>query len=118
MYYERSTSNTILVAKRYKNFEIGNEVIVLVPDSAHKMYAIWTSPCTIVGKRNIHCYLVQMPDSRKRNLFAKAKASAPVVPIQQEEAAITCFPGRTKDSGHVCVDKESLCPSPQSCRGF
>ncbi|GFS77299.1 hypothetical protein NPIL_369441, partial [Nephila pilipes] len=49
--------------KMYKSLEIGDKVIVLVPVSTHKMYARWTSPCTIVEKRRAHSYRVRMPDN-------------------------------------------------------
>ncbi|GFT11422.1 hypothetical protein NPIL_93311 [Nephila pilipes] len=54
----------------YKSLEIGDKVIVLVPVSTHKMYARWTSPCTIVEKRRAHSYRVRMPDNIIKHILA------------------------------------------------
>ncbi|GFT02579.1 retrovirus-related Pol polyprotein from transposon 412 [Nephila pilipes] len=56
--------------KKYKSFDIGDKVIVLSPDSTHKMYVRWTSPCTIVEKQSAHSYVVQMPDNSVKHNHA------------------------------------------------
>ncbi|GFT14051.1 retrovirus-related Pol polyprotein from transposon 412 [Nephila pilipes] len=58
--------------KKYKNFEIGDKVIVLAPDGTHKMYVKWAS-CTIAEKRNAHSYLVQMPDNNVKHIANKIR---------------------------------------------
>ncbi|GFT08050.1 retrovirus-related Pol polyprotein from transposon 412 [Nephila pilipes] len=44
-----------------------DKVVVLAPDSTHKMYGRWTS-CTIVEKRRAHSYLVQMRDNSVKHI--------------------------------------------------
>ncbi|GFT70038.1 hypothetical protein NPIL_328791 [Nephila pilipes] len=55
--------------KKYESFEIGDKVIVVAPDSTHNMYARWTTPFTIIGKRSAHSYLVQMPDNSVKHIY-------------------------------------------------
>ncbi|GFS85150.1 retrovirus-related Pol polyprotein from transposon 412 [Nephila pilipes] len=54
--------------KKYKSFKIGD--IALSPDNTHKMYARWTSPCTIIEKRSAHIYLVHMSGNSVKHIHA------------------------------------------------
>ena len=53
-----------------KTFEIGDEVIVLTPDSTNKIYARWIGPCTVLKKITNHSYLVETAEGRKIQLHA------------------------------------------------
>ncbi|GFS73452.1 uncharacterized protein NPIL_494321 [Nephila pilipes] len=49
-------------------FKVGDQVIVLIPDSTSKLFARWQGPATIVQKRNHHSILVKMPDNSTKHL--------------------------------------------------
>lgn len=55
---------------RHKEFQEGDRVIVLIPDSEHKVYARWTGPVTIVKKKTAYSYLVQMSDGSTKHVHA------------------------------------------------
>ncbi|GFT34315.1 CCHC-type domain-containing protein, partial [Nephila pilipes] len=49
-------------------FKVGDQVIVLIPDSTSKLFARWQGPATIVQKRNHHSFLVKMPDNSTKHI--------------------------------------------------
>ncbi|GBN04793.1 hypothetical protein AVEN_49293-1 [Araneus ventricosus] len=49
-------------------FNVGDQVIVLIPDSTNKLFARWQGPATIVEKRNPHSFLVKMPDASTKHI--------------------------------------------------
>ncbi|KFM71645.1 Retrovirus-related Pol polyprotein from transposon 17.6, partial [Stegodyphus mimosarum] len=49
-------------------FEIGDEVVVLIPTSTNKLCSKWTGPGEIVEKKSPHSYLVKLPDESVRHL--------------------------------------------------
>ncbi|GFS93809.1 integrase_H2C2 domain-containing protein [Trichonephila clavipes] len=49
-------------------FKMGEKVIVLIPDSTSKLFAIWQGPATIIEKRNRHSFLVEMPDNSTKHI--------------------------------------------------
>ena len=55
---------------RDKHFAVGDEVIVLFPDSNNKLLAKFQGPCLIKEKLNDYAYLVEMPDNSVRRLHA------------------------------------------------
>ncbi|GFS38588.1 integrase_H2C2 domain-containing protein [Nephila pilipes] len=44
-------------------FKVGNQVIMLIPDSTCKLFARWQGRVTVVQKRDPHSFLVKMPDN-------------------------------------------------------
>ena len=55
---------------RHKKFKSGDQVIVLIPDSSHKLYVRWTALASIIERKSLYRYLVQMPDNSFRHLHA------------------------------------------------
>ncbi|GFW64847.1 hypothetical protein TNCV_3067041 [Trichonephila clavipes] len=45
-----------------KNFSIGEQVVLLIPDSSNKIYARWTGPGEIIQHHPPHSYKVKLPD--------------------------------------------------------
>jgi len=54
----------------YKDFEIGQQVIVLIPDSTKKLLSRWQGPGTIVDARLPHSYSVDLDQGQHRWLHA------------------------------------------------
>ncbi|GFQ99777.1 integrase catalytic domain-containing protein [Trichonephila clavata] len=44
-----------------KNFSIGEQVVLLIPDSSNKIYARWTGPGEIIQHHPPHSYKVKLP---------------------------------------------------------
>jgi len=53
-----------------KCFAVGQEVIVLIPDSTKKILSRWQGPGTIVERTSPHSYLVELGQSQRRWLHA------------------------------------------------
>ncbi|GFX76899.1 hypothetical protein TNCV_3279341 [Trichonephila clavipes] len=64
---ERMTSHYNL-RSREKSFSVGNEVLILMPSSTHKLLNTWTGPAKVVSLIRPHCCLVQMEDGSTREL--------------------------------------------------
>ena len=65
---------------RDKSFNVGDQVIVLFPDSANKLVSKFQGPATIRTKLNDYAYMVEMPDGAVRRLHAnKLRAYIPRV---------------------------------------
>ncbi|XP_035218477.1 uncharacterized protein LOC118191743 [Stegodyphus dumicola] len=45
-----------------KTFEIGDRVVVLIPDSSNRLYARWQGPAVIKERKNPHSFLVELAD--------------------------------------------------------
>ncbi|GFU90382.1 retrovirus-related Pol polyprotein from transposon 17.6 [Trichonephila clavipes] len=45
-----------------KNFSIGEQVVLLIPDSSNKIYARWTGPGEIIQHHPPHSYKVKLSD--------------------------------------------------------
>jgi len=53
-----------------KHFSVGQQVIVLIPDSTKKMVSIWQGPGTIIESRSPYSYLVELDQGQRRWLHA------------------------------------------------
>ena len=54
-----------------KQFKVGDQVIVLTPDSTHsRVYARWVGPATVAEVKSAYSYLVDMPDGSRRHYHA------------------------------------------------
>ncbi|GFQ83628.1 retrovirus-related Pol polyprotein from transposon 17.6 [Trichonephila clavata] len=51
-----------------KNFSIGEQVVLLIPDSSNKIYARWTGPGEIMQHHPPHSYKVKLPDGTVRHV--------------------------------------------------
>ncbi|GFQ75614.1 retrovirus-related Pol polyprotein from transposon 17.6 [Trichonephila clavata] len=51
-----------------KNFSIGEQVVLLIPDSSNKIYARWTGPGEIIQHHPPHSYKVKLPDGTVRHV--------------------------------------------------
>ena len=61
-YYNRCTFD--------KNFNVGEKVLVLAPDTSKKIYSRRHGPCTITLVRAPYSYVVDMGDGSRRHLHA------------------------------------------------
>ncbi|GFV96882.1 retrovirus-related Pol polyprotein from transposon 17.6 [Trichonephila clavipes] len=52
-----------------KNFSIGEQVVLLIPDSSNKIYARWTGPGEIIQHHPPHSYKVKLPDGTLGSFF-------------------------------------------------
>lgn len=53
-----------------KHFDIGQQVIVLIPDSTKKILSRWQGPGTIVDTKSTYSYLVELEHGQRRWLHA------------------------------------------------
>ena len=53
-----------------KEFQVGQQVIVLIPDSTKKMVSRWKGPGTILEVKSPHSYLIQLNQGQRRWLHA------------------------------------------------
>ncbi|GFU85383.1 retrovirus-related Pol polyprotein from transposon 17.6 [Trichonephila clavipes] len=51
-----------------KNFSIGEQVVLLIPDSSNKIYARWPGPGEIIQHHPPHSYKVKLPDGTVRHV--------------------------------------------------
>ncbi|GFX73614.1 retrovirus-related Pol polyprotein from transposon 17.6 [Trichonephila clavipes] len=51
-----------------KNSSIGEQVVLLIPDSSNKIYARWTGPGEIIQHHPPHSYKVKLPDGTVRHV--------------------------------------------------
>ncbi|GFV22139.1 retrovirus-related Pol polyprotein from transposon opus [Trichonephila clavipes] len=51
-----------------KNFSIGEQVVLLIPDSSNKIYARWAGPGEIIQHHPPHSYKVKLPDGTVRHV--------------------------------------------------
>ncbi|GFV47000.1 hypothetical protein TNCV_3033971 [Trichonephila clavipes] len=51
-----------------KNFSIGEQVVLLIPDSRNKIYARWTGPVEIIQHHPPHSYKVKLSDGTVRHV--------------------------------------------------
>ncbi|GFU07811.1 retrovirus-related Pol polyprotein from transposon 17.6 [Trichonephila clavipes] len=51
-----------------KNFSIGEQVVLLIPDSSNKIYARWTGPGEIIQHHPPHSYKVKLSDGIVRHV--------------------------------------------------
>ncbi|GFU66228.1 retrovirus-related Pol polyprotein from transposon 17.6 [Trichonephila clavipes] len=51
-----------------KNFNIGEQVVLLIPDSSNKIYARWTGPGEIIQHHPPHSYKVKLSDGTVRHV--------------------------------------------------
>ncbi|GFS97785.1 hypothetical protein TNCV_2017641 [Trichonephila clavipes] len=51
-----------------KNFSIGKQVVLLIPDSSNKIYARWTGPGEIIQHHPPHSYKVKLSDGTVRHV--------------------------------------------------
>ncbi|GFW34083.1 hypothetical protein TNCV_287671 [Trichonephila clavipes] len=64
---ERMTSHYNL-RSREKSFSVGDEVLILMPSSTHKLLNTWIGPAKVVALTRPHSCLVQMEDGSTREL--------------------------------------------------
>ena len=53
-----------------KNLQVGQQVIVLLPDSTNKLMSKWQGPGTIVDMKTPHSYLIELDRGQRRWLHA------------------------------------------------
>ncbi|GFW63047.1 transposon Ty3-I Gag-Pol polyprotein [Trichonephila clavipes] len=51
-----------------KNVSIGEQVVLLIPDSSNKIYARWIGPGEIIQHHRPHSYKVKLPDGTVRHV--------------------------------------------------
>ena len=49
-----------------KHFTVGQQVIVLIPDSTKKMISRWQGPGTIIESKSPYSYLVELDQGQRR----------------------------------------------------
>ncbi|GFR20406.1 retrovirus-related Pol polyprotein from transposon opus [Trichonephila clavata] len=64
---ERMTSHYNL-RSREKSFSVGDEILILMPSSTHKLLNTWIGPAKVVKLTRPHSYLVRMEDVNTREL--------------------------------------------------
>lgn len=64
---QRYVSHHNLRSKDIK-FEVGDEVVVLIPDSTNRLCSRWMGPGEIVDKKSPHSFTVKLPDGSVRHL--------------------------------------------------
>ncbi|GFQ65252.1 RT_RNaseH_2 domain-containing protein [Trichonephila clavata] len=65
--HERMTSHYNL-RSREKRFSVGDEVLILMPSSTHKLLNTWIGPAKVVKLTRPHSCLVRMEDCNTREL--------------------------------------------------
>jgi hypothetical protein len=50
---------------RDKSFSVGEQVLILKPDSTNKLFSRWSGPASVVERLSNHSYLVEIDGSRK-----------------------------------------------------
>jgi hypothetical protein len=50
---------------RHKEFDVGQKVLILTPDTTHKAFAQWLGPATILDKTSMYGYIVDHEGVRK-----------------------------------------------------
>ncbi|GFR26857.1 RT_RNaseH_2 domain-containing protein [Trichonephila clavata] len=71
---ENSAKNQELMISHYnlrsreKSFSVGNEVLILMPSSTHKLLNTWIEPAKVMKLTRPHSCLVQMEDGNTREL--------------------------------------------------
>ena len=53
-----------------KSFDVGDQVLVLMPDSSHKLLSKWTGPGTVTAKLSDHSYRVALDSGAVKQLHA------------------------------------------------
>ena len=53
-----------------KHFDVGQMVIVLLPDSTNKLMSRWQGPATVVEMKSPYSYLIELPGGQRRVLHA------------------------------------------------
>jgi len=51
-----------------KKFEVGDQVILLIPDSSNKLYARWTGPGEVIERSSQYSYKVKLSDGSIRHV--------------------------------------------------
>src|SRR5258708_17790312 len=59
------------IRSREKSFEIGDTVLILIPDSTTKLKSSWQGPGIISEKISENTYTIKLPDGSIRHLHAK-----------------------------------------------
>jgi len=54
---------------RHKNFDKGQQVLILTPDTTHKAFSQWLGPATVIEKHSDYGYYVEL-DGVRRNIHA------------------------------------------------
>jgi ribosomal protein L21E len=55
---------------RDKHFQVGQQVIVLLPDTSNKLMSRWQGPATVVEIKSPYSYLVELDSGQRRILHA------------------------------------------------
>ena len=50
---------------RNKSFQIGDKVIILLPNSTNKAFSTWQGPAEIISKKSANSYLVEFQGARR-----------------------------------------------------
>src|SRR5258708_4976185 len=67
---QRSYTERYNMKSKEKSFNVGDQVLVLLPDSTNKLKSSWQGPAIIQGKLSENSYMVNMSDGAVRNLHA------------------------------------------------
>lgn len=106
---------------RHKEFNIGDRVIALIPDSTNKLYARWTGPAVVSRRRGGNSYDIQLSDGSTRHVHVnKLRGFRPRIGVvgvifedDEEFGRVTEIPvvgKEQKSRGHVVADGENLTP--------
>ncbi|XP_055936891.1 uncharacterized protein LOC129966488 [Argiope bruennichi] len=87
-------------------YKVGDQVIVLIPDSTNKLFARWQGPATIVEKRNPHSFSVKMSDGSTKHIhqnklkhyIASSNSINVIFEEEKEFGHVETLPTATKES--------------------
>ncbi|GBM57954.1 Retrovirus-related Pol polyprotein from transposon 17.6 [Araneus ventricosus] len=98
-----------------KEFSIGEQVYLLIPDSSNKLYARWTGPGEVIQQPSAHSYKIKLPDGKVRHchvnkirrFYPRVNAVGIVFEDDNEFGEIYASP-RTTDHQSVAEGIQSL----------
>ncbi|XP_055944323.1 uncharacterized protein LOC129975294 [Argiope bruennichi] len=87
-------------------YKVGDQVIVLIPDSTNKLFARWQGTATIVEKRNPHSFSVKMSDGSTKHIhqnklkhyIASSNSINVIFEEEKEFGHVETLPTATKES--------------------
>ncbi|GFQ85629.1 retrovirus-related Pol polyprotein from transposon 17.6, partial [Trichonephila clavata] len=99
-----------------KNFSIGEQVVLLIPDSSNKIYARWTGPGEIIQHHPPHSYKVKLPDgtirhvhvNKIRNYHPRALASGVIFEDDHEFGEIHPTPNLSRSTSERVLHETDL----------
>ncbi|GFQ85630.1 retrovirus-related Pol polyprotein from transposon 17.6 [Trichonephila clavata] len=99
-----------------KNFSIGEQVVLLIPDSSNKIYARWTGPGEIIQHHPPHSYKVKLSDgiirhvhvNKIRNYHPRALASGVIFEDDHEFGEIHPTPNLSRSTSERVLHETDL----------